>query len=1027
MREGKYTRPQSIAIAYSYWNREGQKAQQGTEWYQNNPPMFSTSYGQPMPQVPINQSQEQYNISKGYDPKIGYTNYIQGDANSDGIVNELDNPQNSYTQNSVNIMNPYGGISMDYALNFAGEGFGSGDYGKAAIGTGTTLLKGARNFLSGYSTGKENKRVQGEYMDKMFDRTPNYAYGQQGGKISNADVIAQNAIVDQGVGNVNLEGSEFVMRNTGQIQPVIGDKHIENGKKADGVNAQLNEGDKVLSNYVKLKPADIKDLKERYNISLKSGTTFADAQKKLDQKLGIKKLETEKADILEKLEKATKIKDLDTKQLSLEVLTKKTGDVNEKLNTLAGIRATNFEFLFQKQEAIPKQGDGTQLYDKNGKEVTESKQEVAQQGIHYKTNNQSYDAQKVSNVLNNGFSNDSIGINLKKIKNIQSGVTNDKLGEGYYMYYDKLPTDQGFDVNKNREFITQEAYKNTVMGTPAYQEYMRSIATPTNNSYQVAEFQQGGQIESLANKHGISMERAQELMSYQQGGSIDIPKSHEGIFTEQEETQEGQSSNTQEEQGELSPEQIISSFARLSQQDPQQIIAQLQKMSPEEQNQALSQMMQALQQGQQNPQEEQMEGQYSNEQEEGMEVAQQGGEKEYYQEGRVYSKEDQQSRLNDFYNQVSGLGYEGKKDIGAMQKWMADNYPNEVVKYFTENGQPLTAKHVDIIKNKYKDVFKETGISSNKKSEDYTSEEKLKLQTALGNKADQNFLLEGFKDNKWDWRFPMVAQKPMTSAQSTNKVEITAPNMSRFTLPQENIPTQVTPQTESIAEQKKAETPNGVKNIMPNFGTYIPLFSPMQPIAKETVTFGRAEPVKITPEAMLAEEENKRQSDIAIIEQSGLSPQQKQAALAQGLASSQMASNDAIAKAEQYNAQNQYAVDQYNLGTAAKEDIMNAQFRQNYQDKAMQTLANQEESMRNQYRSNFLQEQANSNKVINMNTANALNNQFAITDQGVIALNNRPYEVKTDYLPQSAIDKMTAEEYNAYKKMMALKAFNTKS
>ena len=77
---------------------------------------------------------------------------------------------------------------------------------------------------------------------------------------------------------------------------------------------------------------------------------------------------------------------------------------------------------------------------------------------------------------------------------------------------------------------------------------------------------------------------------------------------------------------------------------------------------------------------------------------------------------------------TSGLGYEGKKEIGAMQNWTADNYPDEVVKYFTENGQPLTAKHVDIIKNKYKDAFKETGIPTNKKSEDYTVEEKLKLQ-----------------------------------------------------------------------------------------------------------------------------------------------------------------------------------------------------------------------------------------------------------------------------------------------------------
>jgi len=195
----------------------------------------------------------------------------------------------------------------------------------------------------------------------------------------------------------------------------------------------------------------------------------------------------------------------------------------------------------------------------------------------------------------------------------------------------------------------------------------------------------------------------------------------------------------------------------------------------------------------------------------------------------------------------------------------------------------------------------------------------------------------------------------------------------------------------------------------------------MAPIAKETVNFSRAEPIKVTPEAMLAEEENKRQSDINRIEQSGLSPQQREALLSQGLASSQMASNDAISKVEAFNANNQYATDQYNLGTAAKEDIMNAQFRQDYQGKALQTLANQEESMRNQYRSNFLQEQANANKVVNMNYANALNNQFAITDQGIIPLNNKSYEIKPDLKRYEAIRNMTPEEYNVYKKTMAMK------
>ena len=226
MNEGKYSRQQAIAIAFSMFDKEGQKAQQGEENYAqqgrfNQPVPQSIGYTAPNlntlptqgydfsytnnfnPQPVENNTsfgQNQFSnsaysvpneIGYNYDPQKSFTTYNQTQN-----TQEASNPQNPYTQNSVNILNPYGGISMDYALNFAGEGFGSGNYGQAAVGTGTALLKGTRNFLSGYSTGKENKRVGQEYDDKRFDKTPNYTYSFQQGGVKNSDIIAQNAIVD---------------------------------------------------------------------------------------------------------------------------------------------------------------------------------------------------------------------------------------------------------------------------------------------------------------------------------------------------------------------------------------------------------------------------------------------------------------------------------------------------------------------------------------------------------------------------------------------------------------------------------------------------------------------------------------------------------------------------------------------------------------------------------------------------------------------------------------------------------------
>ena len=131
-----------------------------------------------------------------------------------------------------------------------------------------------------------------------------------------------------------------------------------------------------------------------------------------------------------------------------------------------------------------------------------------------------------------------------------------------------------------------------------------------------------------------------------------------------------------------------------------------------------------------------------------------------------------------------------------------------------------------------------------------------------------------------------------------------------------------------------------------------------------------------------------------------------------------MASNDAIAKVEQYNAQNQFQADNYNLGATAKEDIVNAQFRQDYAGKALQTLANQEESMRNQYRSNFLQGEKDRQYIDQVNKANMMSDQWALVPgQGIVALNNKPFELPNNTLELlKNYDKMTPAERIAFMK-----------
>lgn len=63
---------------------------------------------------------------------------------------------------------------------------------------------------------------------------------------------------------------------------------------------------------------------------------------------------------------------------------------------------------------------------------------------------------------------------------------------------------------------------------------------------------------------------------------------------------------------------------------------------------------------------------------------------------------------------------------------------------------------------------------------------------------------------------------------------------------------------------------------------------------------------------------------------------------------------------------------------------------------------------------------ANQNRVIDMNRINMLSDNFALTPNGIEFLNNKPYQLPTNFLPQSVIDKMTPEELLAFKKQSGI-------
>ena len=1000
-----YSRAQASAISYNM--AEKQYAQQGMYGYP--PPVDASLAGIEGYQAPINYGNNNpmfapgsYNswdidnngipdtIQRPEEQKVTtpYSFSVSGlDTATNNVDTSKQSPINTQYQdiNRVNIVNPFGGVSLENSLSYLGRGVGEKDPFKIGVGGALTALKGARTYLTGYSSGKEDRRVQDEYYRKLFENRPNYTYAggygtaQQGKEITNAEALTGQFLVDEGVGNINLEGNEFVKRAmTGGVQKVVGEPHLKGGKIADGVNVKLDEGDKVLSNYLKVPAKDLKELKKRYDLSVKKGATFADLQKQFDRKIKKTKETEELADLLKRVENVEKnLKDETTKRLNIEALQTEIQKSKSKLAMLNEVSGEVFEDLFARQERIPKKGGPGDLFDKNGKKVTEYA-----------------DGTKVAQ--------------------------------------------QGMQVNG----------------------YMQ-----------------------IAQKYGISPERAQELIAMQQGG-----------------VQSGQ-----EEQGEVSPEEIVQAYAQATQQDPQEIVAQLQQMQPEEQQQALMQMAEQLQGGGQEQggdimqmiagalqqgasPEEVMQGLVSQGmpeeeaaqaieavmgQNQGQEMAQQGGEKMYAQsgykvnqgknkyrtatrekqspvEGKAYGVVEPQEALQNLYNNFPDLvegelkdyvtvdkkgniSFNSKLSLAQQQKQIGNlqgkmntrmNASADVIL----NNPDLFPSDVVTEAKRYKE--QETFLDKTPGAEDpansirgfdeklgnFTSgryimgmnlltPEDLKKVSDKGIKTYKQLKSSDFYEN-----LSPESKKRIDSMSSLVKDSDADFLLTEF-------------QPEAAKKQydfkdKNVEVRNNVRNMFPMLPTDLKLSpSALTPLAKEQINFLRKEATKVTPENMLANQEMMRQVDADRLQQTGMSPQQQEALMASGMASNALAANDAIAKTEMMNMQSQDQADMYDLQADAKEKIMNTQFNQDYQNKMLAGMANTERDWRRFYNENNAQNRANYQDVEEANLLNTMQDQYAyVPGVGVQFLNNQAADIGRDNLTDEEYKIMTAQEEENYKR-----------
>lgn len=362
---------------------------------------------------------------------------------------------------------------------------------------------------------------------------------------------------------------------------------------------------------------------------------------------------------------------------------------------------------------------------------------------------------------------------------------------------------------------------------------------------------------------------------------------------------------------------------------------------------------------------------YTGEDMEGQEEYAKGGEVPKYQDGK------NQDRFNDWYASLEANGYTGKRELDEARAWQAQNDPNTIIDYYTTSGQPLTAKHIDMAKQQFKDAFVTAGIPINRSSSSLTPEEAKRLQSAIGERLTPNFILEGHNDSKQDWRAPLSGFKGINPIEGAQPQQITAPSLpNMYQAPTEQIQAQVP----AAVEQGKAPTGKPL-NLMtlPNQAPMLP--DSLEGALKVTRRYDRVAPMQLSTEQQIGDLRSQEAQAIAQINQ--LPEPQRAGALANLAAITQQNIAKINADVNRTNIASENQAQQFNAQTQAQEENARASDLQNYENKIMRAKATTDADVRGYYNQLAAGNLANYNAIQNVNLLNQMYPNYAFTGQGV--------------------------------------------
>lgn len=308
-----------------------------------------------------------------------FNNTFTGNYDENG--NAINPNVSVQTINKNQIYNPYGGVSLENALFNFGQSLGYTGENKTAntfrgVASGAKVaLGGLRSILSGAGYQKANDRVENQFIENLYGATGNFQWMQDGGEVTNAEVLTGAYAVPTPTYNVEIENGEIVQLPTGQIQEAVGDKHSDGG-----IKTELPSGSKILSDHAKIGARNAKLFRKEFDVKVKATDTYASVMDKYNNKVGWTDLiEDEKKTIEEIGNQEQSNIDNTTKDINLRFLSEKLQKLQDEKELVNPLQDEAFNKIFEKQEAGKPADKKEDVIMQEGGQVDPKIMELAQQ------------------------------------------------------------------------------------------------------------------------------------------------------------------------------------------------------------------------------------------------------------------------------------------------------------------------------------------------------------------------------------------------------------------------------------------------------------------------------------------------------------------------------------------------------------------------------------------------------------------------------------------------------------------------